>query len=43
MGSKKMKHPEAKGTIEVRDDAVEMHESQGWVVVPESPPKSPSK
>jgi hypothetical protein len=29
----KMKHPEAKGTIDVRDDFVEMHESQGWVVV----------
>lgn len=29
----KMKHPEAKGTIDVRDDMVEMHESQGWVVV----------
>ena len=27
----KMKHPEAKGTITVREDMVEMHKSQGWV------------
>jgi hypothetical protein len=40
MASKKMRHPEAKGTIEVRDDAVEMHETQGWVVVDSPPTKS---
>jgi hypothetical protein len=39
MATKKMKHPDAKGTIEVRADAVEMYESQGWVVV-EPPAKS---
>lgn len=39
MATKKMKHPDAKGTIEVRADAVEMYESQGWVVV-EQPVKS---
>lgn len=36
----KMKHPEAKGTIDVRDDAVEMHESQGWAVVESPKPAS---
>lgn len=36
MATKKLKHPEAKGTVEVRDDFVEMFESQGWTVV-ESP------
>jgi hypothetical protein len=38
MATKKMKHAEAKGTVEVRDDFVEMYESQGWTVV--EPPKS---
>ena len=27
----KLKHPEAKGTIDVRPDQVEMYQSQGWV------------
>ena len=29
----KLKHPEAKGTIEARADQVDMYESQGWVEV----------
>jgi hypothetical protein len=37
----KMKHPAAKRSIEVRDDFVEMYESQGWTVV--EPPAKPSK
>lgn len=33
MATKKLKHPDAKGTVEVRDGDLEMYESQGWVVV----------
>lgn len=36
MQTKKMTHPAVKGSIEVRADAVEMHESQGWSVVENS-------
>lgn len=39
MATKKLKHPDAKGTIQARDEDVEMYESQGWVVV-EPPAKS---
>lgn len=38
----KMKHPEAKKAIDVRDDFVDMYESQGWAVV-EAPAKPASK
>jgi hypothetical protein len=44
--SKKYKHPEGKGTVEVRADQVEMYESQGWVEVkaPDKPAEDkPSK
>lgn len=33
----KMKHPEAKGTIDVRPDQVEMYQSQGWSEVEAEP------
>lgn len=35
----KLKHPESKQTIEVRDDMVETYKSQGWEPVDEKPAK----
>ena len=39
---KKLKHPDAKGTIEVRPEYVDMYLSQGWVEVKETKPKTDS-
>lgn len=43
MKTVKLKHPEAKGTIEVREDFVEMHESQGWVEAEKPAPAADKK
>jgi hypothetical protein len=39
MATKKLKHPDAKGTVEAREEDLEMYLSQGWSVV-EPPAKS---
>ena len=39
----KMKHPQGKGTVEVRADQVEMYREQGWVEVKAAPKPSDDK
>lgn len=38
----KLKHPEAKGTIEVGPQYVDMYQSQGWVKVKVEPAAKPA-